>query len=201
MIEETPIPAAEMQAIQRLLPGHDPILSRTGRIVPVADVLLDGNELLYVTQCIKSNWISSAGPFIGAFEKAFAHAVGCRHALACSNGTTALHLALAALGLGPDDEVIVPTFTMIATANAVAYTGAVPILVDAEPVTWNLDVAQLEAHLSPRTRAIVVVHTYGNPQPRPTAPNITVGRSAVWATWPHFLFMPTRSLPPAKAEW
>ena len=83
--------------------------------------------------------------------------------MACSSGTTALHLALATLGLKSGDEVILPTFTMIATANAVAYTGATPVLVDADPFTWNLDVSQIEARIGPRTRALVVVHTYGRP--------------------------------------
>jgi perosamine synthetase len=133
------------------------------RLLRVCDTLLDGNELRYVTECIESNWISSAGRFVGAFEERFAAAAGCAHGVACASGTAALHLALAALGIGPDDEVIVPTFTMIATANAVTYTGARVVLVDALAESWNLDVSQVEAKITPRTRAIVAVHTYGHP--------------------------------------
>ena len=133
------------------------------RLLRVCDTLLDGNELRYLTECIESNWISSAGRFVGAFEERFAAAAGCAHGVACASGTAALHLALAALGIGPDDEVIVPTFTMIATANAVTYTGARVVLVDALAESWNLDVAQVEAKITPHTRAIVAVHTYGHP--------------------------------------
>ncbi|HEX2491951.1 MAG TPA: DegT/DnrJ/EryC1/StrS family aminotransferase, partial [Blastocatellia bacterium] len=96
-------------------------------------------------------------------ERQFARACDCEFGVACSNGTVALHLALATLGLGPGDEVIIPTFTMIATANAVSYTGATPVLVDAEPETWNMDVARIEEKITPRTKAIIVVHTYGHP--------------------------------------
>ena len=99
------------------------------------------------------NWISSAGPFVGRFEREFAAAVGCRHGVACSSGTAALHLALAAAGIGQGDEVLIPAFTMIATANAVRFLGADPVLVDAEPETWNLDPALLAAKLSARTQA------------------------------------------------
>jgi perosamine synthetase len=147
-----------------LLPAYDPILSTgAGPIIPVSAPLLDGNELRYVTECVRSGWISSGGEFVRRFEDAFAAAVGCAHGVACSNGTAALHLALATLGLSAGDEVIVPTFTMIATPNAVAYTGATPVLVDADPVHWNLDPDAVEAAVTPRTRAIVVVHTYGAP--------------------------------------
>ncbi|MCU1349559.1 MAG: putative aminotransferase [Acidobacteria bacterium] len=149
-----------------MLPDPEPVLALPpgrDRITPVADTLLDGNELRYVTECIETNWVSSEGPFVRRFEEAFAAAAGCRFGIACSSGTTALHLLLATIGLQPGDEVIVPAFTMIATANAVTYTGASPVLVDAEPVTWNLDVELVERKITPRTRAIVVVHTYGHP--------------------------------------
>jgi perosamine synthetase len=153
-----------------LLPAPEPALvapsggdDGPGRILPVSETLLDGNELRYLTECIQSNWISSLGRFVGEFEELFAAAAGCRHGIACSSGTTALHLAMAALGVGPGDEVILPTFTMIATANAVTYTGATPVFVDAEPATWNLDPAQVAAKINPRTRAIIAVHTYGHP--------------------------------------
>ena len=175
MIEETRLPESVMAELRKIIPGPEPPLEvripripvaeegLTRRIIPVSDPKLDGNELRYVTQCVQSNWISSAGRFVREFEEAFAAAVGCRYGVACSSGTTALHLALAALGLGPGDEVIIPTFTMIATANAVRYTGAMPVLVDAERETWNLDPAELAAKITPRTRGILVVHTYGHP--------------------------------------
>jgi len=175
MIEETRLPESVVAELRKIIPGPEPPLevriSRipvaeeggTRRIIPVSDPRLDGNELRYVTQCIQSNWISSAGRFVREFEEAFAAAVGCRYGVACSNGTTALHLALATLGIGPGDEVIIPTFTMIATANAVRYTGAMPVLVDAERETWNLDPAELAAKVTPRTRGILLVHTYGHP--------------------------------------
>jgi perosamine synthetase len=113
--------------------------------------------------CINSNWISSAGKYIPLFEEQFAAASHCKYGTACANGTVALHLGLAALGLGPGDEVIIPTFTMIATINAVAYTGATPVLVDSEPRTWNMDVDQIAAKITPKTKAIMPVHTYGHP--------------------------------------
>ncbi|HEV8308732.1 MAG TPA: DegT/DnrJ/EryC1/StrS family aminotransferase [Methylomirabilota bacterium] len=175
MIEETRLPDSVMAELGKIIPGPEPHLevripripvveeALTRRIIPVSDPKLDGNELRYVTQCIQSNWISSAGRFVRDFEEAFATAAGCRYGVACSNGTTALHLALAALGVGPADEVIIPTFTMIATANAVRYTGATALLVDAERETWNLDVGQLADKITPRTRGILLIHTYGHP--------------------------------------
>jgi perosamine synthetase len=175
MIERQRLPEAVMAEIEKIIPGRDPELEMhisripvreealTRRIIPVSDPRLDGNELRYLTQCLQSNWISSAGRFVRDFEEAFAAVVGCRHGVAVSNGTTALHLVLATLGVGPGDEVIIPTFTMIATANAVRYTGASPVLVDAERETWNLDVDRLAAAVTPRTRGILLVHTYGHP--------------------------------------
>lgn len=175
MIEETRLPDDVMAALSEILPGPEPPLevrvpripvveeALTRRIIPVSDPRLDGNELRYLTQCVQSNWISSAGRFVREFEAAFARAVGCRYGVACSNGTTALHLALATLGIGPGDEVILPAFTMIATANAVRYTGATPVLVDSERETWNPDVTRLADAVTSRTRGIVVVHTYGHP--------------------------------------
>ena len=156
---------AELARIADQVPDPEPELERHAakRVVGVADTLLDGNELAYLSECVEGNWVSSAGPFVGRLEEAYAEAVGCRHAVACSSGTTALHLALAAAGIGPGDEVIVPAFTMIATPNAATYVGADPVLVDTDPGTWNLDIARLGDKLSRRTRAIVVVHTYGLP--------------------------------------
>jgi perosamine synthetase len=159
--------AGELARIARLLPDPEPPLgTTTGHVkdvLHVSDMLLDGNELAYVTEAVRTNWISSAGSYVSRFEEAFAAATGCRFAVACSSGTTALHLALSAAGIGDGDEVLLPTFTMIATANAVRYVGAEPVLLDAEGESWNLAVDGMADKLSPRTRAIVVMHTYGNP--------------------------------------
>lgn len=133
------------------------------RAIPVAKPALAGNEKAYVLDCLESTWISSVGKYIDRFESAFAEFCSARHAISCSNGTVALHLALLALGIGPGDEVIVPTLTFVATANAVTYCGATPVFVDSEPVTWNISPHQLEAKVTDRTRAIIVVHLYGHP--------------------------------------
>jgi perosamine synthetase len=131
--------------------------------IPVCEPFLNGNERTYVLEALETGWISSAGKYIPAFEQAFASTVGAKHAIAVSNGTTALHLALVAMGIGKGDEVIVPDFTMIASAFAVCYTGAVPVFVDAEKETWNIDPARIEERITPRTRAIMPVHIYGHP--------------------------------------
>src|SRR3989475_1004348 len=110
----------------------------------LAEPDLGEKELEYVSDCVRSSWISSKGRYIREFEKGFSRFCGAKHGIATSSGTAALHLAFAAIGVGPGDEVIVPSFTMVASANAVAYTGAKPILVDSELATWNLDVAKLE---------------------------------------------------------
>lgn len=133
------------------------------RFIPVAEPALIGNEKNYVMDCLDSTWISSGGKYIGLFEDAFAEFCGVKHALSCCNGTVALHLALLSLGVGPGDEVIVPTLTFVATANAVAYCGATPVFVDSEPQTWNLDPGQLESLITPRTKGIIAVHLYGHP--------------------------------------
>jgi perosamine synthetase len=162
----------ELAPIRHLIPGDEPELEpprsfdgvpAPERIVPVADTRLDGNELPYLEECIRTNWVSSTGAFVGRFEQEFAAAAGCRFGVACSSGTAALHLALAAAGVGAGDEVLIPTFTMIATANSVRYVGADPVLLDSDAGTWNLDIERLADALSPRTRAITVVHTYGSP--------------------------------------
>jgi perosamine synthetase len=174
MLKPAQLSLEELGDLAEIIPGPEPELEvslrripvfgdRPPAIIPVCEPRLDGNELRYVTQCIESNWISSAGDFIPKFEAAFARACGVRYGVACANGTVALHLALAALGIGPGDEVIVPTFTMIATANAVTYTGADVVLVDSEPETWNMDVRQVEAKITERTKAIIPMHTYGHP--------------------------------------
>jgi perosamine synthetase len=133
------------------------------RRIPVAAPALVGREKEYVLDALESGWISSNGPYIERFESAFARFCNVRHAVSCCNGTAALHAALLALGVGPGDEVIVPTLTFVATANAVAYCGARPVLADVEPQSWNLDPAALPALLSPRTKGIVPVHLYGHP--------------------------------------
>lgn len=162
MLEETRLDPEEIAALGDLVPGPEPPLAG-GRVVRVCETRLDGNELQYLTECVTSNWVSSAGPFVGRFEDAFARATDCRHAVSCSSGTAALHLVLAALGLGPGDEVVVPAFSMIATANAVRYTGATPVLADAAPGSCNVTAETLAPRITERTRAILVVHTYGHP--------------------------------------
>jgi perosamine synthetase len=131
--------------------------------IPVCEPLLLGNELEYVTQAVAKGWISSSGGFVNDFERKFAEHLGVRHAVTTCNGTAALHLALVAAGIGPGDEVIVPTFTMIASLTAVCYTGATPVLVDCERDTFNLDLRAVAEKLSERTRAIMPVHIYGLP--------------------------------------
>ena len=132
-------------------------------LIPVAAPVLAGREREYVADCMESGWISSAGKYVELFEAEFAKFCGVRHAVSCCNGTAALHLALAALGVGPGDEVIVPTLTFVATANAVTYCGARPVFADSEPETWNLDPAHVASKITPRTKGIVAVHLYGNP--------------------------------------
>jgi perosamine synthetase len=131
--------------------------------ISVAEPKLAGNERKYVLDCLDTNWISSNGKYIGAFEAAFASFCGVKHAVAANNGTTALHLALVALGLRPGDEVIIPTVTYIATANAVRYCGATPVLVDVCADTMNIDPEQVESKITSRTRGIIPVHLYGHP--------------------------------------
>ena len=130
------------------------------RFIPVAAPTLAGNERKYVLDCLDTNWISSRGQYIDQFEQAFATFCGAKHAMTCTNGTVALHLALLALGVGSGDEVIVPTLTFVATANAVTYCAARPVFVDCESETWNIDPARIEAKITPRTKGIIVVHLY-----------------------------------------
>lgn len=132
-------------------------------MIPVNEPLLTGNERRYLNECIDSGWISSEGPFVDRFERGMADRVGRRHGMAVSNGTAALEIAVAALDLQPGDEVILPTFTIISCAAAIIRRGCVPVLVDCDPVTWNMDVEQIEARITVRTRAIMVVHIYGLP--------------------------------------
>lgn len=131
--------------------------------IPIAAPALVGREKEYVLDCLESSWISSAGTYVDAFEGAFARYCGVDHAIACVNGTAALHVALLGLGVAPGDEVICPTLTYVATANAVTYCGAKPVFVDSESATGNLDPARLEQLVTERTRGIIAVHLYGHP--------------------------------------
>jgi perosamine synthetase len=131
--------------------------------IPVSVPDLSGNEKKYVMDCLDSGWISSIGKYVNEFENRFAAYIGSPYAVCCSNGTVALHLALLALDVGPGDEVIMPTLTYIATANAVKYCSASPVFVDSEPGTWNIDPALIAAKITPRTKGIIVVHLYGHP--------------------------------------
>lgn len=130
---------------------------------PVSEPSLEGNEERYVHRALRTRWISSQGPCIPEFEKAFAEWCGVRHAVSVSSGTAALHAALLALGLKPGEEVIVPGLSFVSTANAVSYCGATPVFVDVESDTGNIDAAKIEPHVTPRTRGIIPVHLYGHP--------------------------------------
>ena len=173
MIKPVELKLEELGDLASIIPGHEPKLELSidripvseaaGKIIPVCEPDLRGKELEYVTDCIKTNWISSAGKYVREFEERFSEHCGAKYGIACTNGTTALHLAMATLGIGPGDEVIIPTFTMIATANAVTYTGATPVLVDSENETWNMDIDKIEEKITDRTKAIMVMHTYGHP--------------------------------------
>lgn len=131
--------------------------------IPVNEPLLDGGEKKYLLECIETGWISSEGPFVREFEDRFATRLGRRHGIAVTNGTAALDAAIEALGIGPGDEVILPSFTIISCIAQVVRSGATPILIDSDPATWNMNVAQIEAKITPRTKAILVVHIYGLP--------------------------------------
>ena len=131
--------------------------------IPIYQPNLSGNEKKYVLECLDSTWISSRGRFIADFEHGFAAYTGAKYATTVSNGTVALHLALIALGVGPGDEVIVPTLTYIASVNAIVYCGATPVFVDSLPDTWQVDPADIQRKISSKTRAIMAVHLYGHP--------------------------------------
>ena len=131
--------------------------------IPLYKPSLDGNEKKYVNECLDSTWISSKGEYIPRFENRFAGYVGSRYAASVCNGTVALHVALLALGIGVGDEVIVPTLTYVASVNSIAYTGAKPVFVDSLETSWQMDPEDVRRKISPRTRAIMVVHLYGFP--------------------------------------
>lgn len=132
-------------------------------MIPVNEPLLGPAEAANVAEAVSTGWISSAGRFIDEFERDWAAYCGMKHGVAVANGTVALQLAVECLDLEPGDEIIVPSFTIISCALAALYNGAVPVLVDSDPETWCMDVAQVEARITPRTRAIMPVHIYGHP--------------------------------------
>lgn len=131
--------------------------------IPVNEPLLNGNEKKYLCECIDTGWISSEGPFVKEFEKKMSASVGRAYGVAVSNGTAALEVAVQALGIGEGDEVIMPTFTIISCAMAVTKVGAIPVLVDSDVNTWNMNVDEIEAKITDKTKAIMVVHIYGLP--------------------------------------
>ena len=130
---------------------------------PIYEPYLVGNEKKYVLDCLDTNWISSRGDYVQRFEKAFSDYVGNVTSTTCSNGTVSLHLALLALGIGEGDEVIVPSFTYVASVNAIKYVGAKPVFVDCNPKTWNVDLNNIKSAITPLTKAIMCVHIYGVP--------------------------------------
>ena len=132
-------------------------------MIPVNEPLLNGNEKKYLNECIDTGWISSEGSFIKKFEEKFAARVGRKHGISVTNGTAAIDTMVEVLGIGPGDEVILPTFTIISCILQIIRSGATPVLVDSDPVTWNMDVSQIEAKITPRTKAIMIVHIYGLP--------------------------------------
>jgi perosamine synthetase len=130
---------------------------------PVAEPKFGDAELRYVSECILTGWVSSAGKFVTRFEEQFSEFCETEFAVSSSSGTTALHLSLLALGIGPGNEVIVPSFTFISTANAVTFTGAKPVFVDSEPSTWNINPVEIKKAITAKTKAIIPVHVYGHP--------------------------------------
>jgi perosamine synthetase len=133
------------------------------REIPLSFPTLGQKEAEYVLDCLRTKWISSTGKYVGLFEQAFARVTGTKHAITCSNGTVALHLALMALDLKPHEEVLVPTLTFAACANAVLYCGGRPVFVDIDPEIWSIDAARLESKITSQTRGIIAVHLRGHP--------------------------------------
>lgn len=131
--------------------------------IPVNEPLLNGNEKKYLCECIDTGWISSEGPFVKEFEEKMSATVRRKYGIAVSNGTAALEVAVQALGIGEGDEVIMPAFTIISCAMAVTKLGAVPVLVDSDPYTWNMNVGEIESRITDKTKAIMAVHLYGLP--------------------------------------
>lgn len=133
------------------------------QFIPVNTPILNGNEEKYLMECIRTGWISSEGPFIKKFEEEFSLYIGRKEGVAVTNGSGALDIAVQALKIGPGDEVIMPTFTIISPVQSVIRAGAMPVLIDSDSETWNMDISQIEAKITPKTKAIVVVHIYGLP--------------------------------------
>ncbi|MCX6168362.1 MAG: DegT/DnrJ/EryC1/StrS family aminotransferase [Ignavibacteriales bacterium] len=133
------------------------------RNISVCEPFLNGNEKKYINEAIDTNWISSRGKFVDQFENIFAKYCEVNYAVTVSNGTNAIHLALKALGISTGDEIIIPDFTMICSVLPVVYLEAIPVFVDAEPETWNIDPQKIEDKISGKTKAIMVVHIYGHP--------------------------------------
>lgn len=131
--------------------------------IPVNVPLLNGNELKYLRECIETGWISSEGPFISRFEDEFSKYIGMAYGIAVSNGSAALDVAIKALGITKGDEVIMPSFTIISPAQSLVTVGAIPVLVDNDPLTWNMDVQAIEKKITSKTKAILIVHIYGLP--------------------------------------
>ncbi len=131
--------------------------------IPVCEPTLSGNELMYVSDTLKTGWISSAGKYIQEFEEKFSAYCGANYGVSCANGTLAIHLALLAIGIKEGDEVILPSFTMIGSCNPIVQIGAKPVFIDSELQTWNIDPAKIEEKITSKTKAVMVVHTYGHP--------------------------------------
>ena len=187
-------------------------------MIPIMEPWLDHQEIDRVLDCLKTGWVSSQGAYIPEFEKAFSGFCQARYGVATSNGTTALHLALLTLGIGPGDEVIVPALSFIATANVVIYTGARPVFADVDVETWTLNPSLLRPLITERTKAIIPVHLYGHPADMApildlakeyglwviedaadsTGRNTRDIRWALWGIWGVLVFMETRLFPPAK---
>jgi len=132
-------------------------------MIPVNEPLLDGNEKSYLIECIESGWISSEGPFVGSFEEKFAARLGRKHAIAVTNGTAAIDVAIEALGIASGDEVIMPSFTIISCVMQIIRNGAKPVFIDSNPITWNMNVEAIESKITQRTKAIMAVHIFGLP--------------------------------------
>ncbi|NCU32681.1 MAG: aminotransferase class I/II-fold pyridoxal phosphate-dependent enzyme [Candidatus Moranbacteria bacterium] len=131
--------------------------------VPVNEPLLKGNEKKYLKECIDTGWISSEGPFVKKFEEKFSQKIGRKYGVAVCNGSAALELAVTALNIKKGDEIILPTFTIISCIAPIIRSGATPILVDSDPITWNMDPSQIEDKITSKTKAIMIVHIYGLP--------------------------------------
>src|SRR3990167_3363344 len=123
-------------------------------MIPISKPIIPKNAQKYLLKCLSSGWISGAGPMVTNFENQFAKFVGCKYAVTTTSGTTALHLALACLNLGPGDEVILPSLTMISSVLPIIYTGAKPVLIDSEPDTGNIDVSLIENKITKKTKVI-----------------------------------------------